>query len=55
MKGDLIEVGDEIGEIVRITYTLLNKIAVVMLIDSARIKFDLNDYVWDDGKKVWKK
>lgn len=55
MKGDLIEVGDEIGEIVRITYTLLNKIAIVILIDSTRIKVDLNEYVWDEEKKVWKK
>jgi hypothetical protein len=55
VKGDLIEVGDKVGEIVRITYALINKIAIVMLIDSTRIKVDLNEYVWDDEKKVWKK
>ena len=55
MKGDLIQVGDKVGEIVRVTYTLLNKIAIVMLMDSTRTKVDLNEYVWDDEKKVWKK
>lgn len=55
MKGDLIEFEGKVGEIVRITYTSLSKVAIVILIDSTRKKVDLNDYVWDDEKKVWKK
>ena len=55
MKGDLIEVGDRLGEIARVIYTQLNRIATVIFFGEDRIKVDLNDYVWDKEKKVWKK
>ena len=55
MKGDLIEVEDVVGQIARVTYAPPNKIAIVLLMDSTRKKVDLNEYIWDDEKKVWKK
>jgi hypothetical protein len=55
MKGDLIQIGDTIGQILRITFTILNKVTIVELFDGTRVKVDLCDYVWDEEKKVWKK
>ena len=55
MKGDQIEVGDRLGEIVRITFTVFTRTTTVLFFDGKRTKVDLNEYVWDDEKKVWKK
>ena len=55
MKGDMVEVGDRLGQILRITFTILNRIAVVEFFDGTRRKIDLLEYVWDEEKKVWKK
>lgn len=55
MKGDEIEVGDRLGQIVRITFTVFTRITTVLFFDGTRTKVDLNEYVWDHEKKVWKK
>jgi len=55
MKGDQIEVVDRLGEIVRIIYSTFNRTTTVMFFDGTRTRVDLNEYVWDNGKKVWKK
>tara|TARA_Y100000114_G_scaffold62280_1_gene57125 strand:- start:22067 stop:22234 length:168 start_codon:yes stop_codon:yes gene_type:complete len=55
MKGDEIEVGDRLGQIIRIVYHTFSKISTVLFFDGTRTKVDLNEYIWDDEKKVWKK
>lgn len=55
MKGDQIEVVDRLGEIVRIVYSTFTRTATVMFFDATRTTVDLNEYVWDNEKKVWKK
>ena len=55
MKGDEIEVGDRLGQIIRIVHHTFNKISTVLFFDGTRTKVDLNEYIWDDEKKVWKK
>ena len=55
MKGDEIKVGDRLGQIVRITVTVFTRTTTVLFFDGTRTKVDLNEYVWDDEKKVWKK
>lgn len=55
MKGDQIETDENKGQIVRIIFTPPNRIATIILFDGTRMKVDLNDYVWDEEKKVWKK
>lgn len=55
MKGDGIEVGDRLGQIVRIVFTVFTRTTTVIFFDGTRVTVDLNEYVWDDEKKVWKK
>jgi len=55
MKGDQIEVVDRLGQIVRIIFTVFSRTTTVMFFDGTRTHVDLNEYVWDDEKKVWKK
>ena len=55
MKGDQIEVVDRLGEIVRIIFTVFSRTTTVLFFDGTRTTVDLNDYVWDEEKKVWKK
>ena len=55
MKGDQIEVVDRLGQIVRIIFTVFSRTTTVMFFDGTRTTVDLNEYVWDDEKKVWKK
>ncbi len=55
MKGDEIEVGDRLGQIARIIFTVFSRTTTVMFFDGTRTTVDLNDYVWDNEKKVWKK
>ena len=55
MKGDEIEVGDRLGQIVRIIFTVFSRTTTVIFFDGTRTTVDLNEYVWDSEKKVWKK
>ena len=54
MKGDQIEVVDRLGQIVRIIFTVFSRPTTVVFFDGTRTTVDLNEYVWDDEKKVWK-
>ena len=55
MKGDRIQIGERIGQIIRIVLNSETKTTTVRFFDYSIKKIDLNDYVWDDEKKVWKK
>ena len=55
MKGDRIEVEGRLGEIARIIYSAFTRTTTVLFFDGTRTHIDLNEYVWDNEKKVWKK
>ena len=55
MKGDEIEVGDRLGQIIRIVHHTFNRISTVLFFDGTRTKVDLNEYIWDDEKKSLEK
>ena len=55
MKGDLVEIVNKTAQILRIMLLGNKKITTVQFFDSTRKIIDLNEYVWDREKKVWKK
>jgi len=55
MKGNLIEINNRTGEILRVTLLGFRKIATVQFFDTSRKRIDLTEYTWDEEKKVWKK
>ena len=55
MKGNLIEINNRTGQILRVVLLGSSKIATVEFFDASRKRIDLNEYAWDKEKKVWKK
>lgn len=55
MKGDLIDIENRVGQILRIVLIHSRKETTVQFFDATRRTIDLNEYVWDEEKKVWKK
>jgi hypothetical protein len=55
MKGDELvhEETGRIGQIVRVTYTILNRVAIILFQDGTRAKVSLSDYTYNEEKKVW--
>jgi len=54
MKGDILLHKNYAGSIARIRILHDDKIATVIFFDSSRKRVNLNDYTYDNQKKVWK-
>ncbi len=55
MRGSLVETNSKLGQILRIVLLGDRKIATIQFFDASRMKIDLDEYMWDEEKKVWKK
>ena len=54
MKGDILLHKSYTGYIARIRILHDDKIATIIFFDSSRKRVNLNDYTYDNQKKVWK-